>query len=142
MLIPKINLLKNQKGLAALLVVIIIAASVLVMAYSISTLGLGESELGFVSQKGDEALAVAESCGEEVLRRLRLDNEYKVNSGDFQLPISANYCIINITKNLNQRTILISGVADNFYRKIELIVNISGANNDIINLASWQEKEN
>lgn len=141
-LIPKINFIRDQRGLAAMLVVIVIAASVLLMAYNISALGLSESGMGFSSQKGDHALSLAESCGEEVLRRLRLDNDYKANAGDFQLPIGANYCIINITKTLNQRTILVSGVADNFYRKIEIIVNISGTNNDVINLASWQEKEN
>lgn len=140
MLISKISPVKDQRGVAALLIVLVIAAAVLIMSYNISMLGIGESELGFVSQKGDEALSIAESCSDEVLRRLRINNDYGVGLGDFQLPVGSNYCIINIVKNASQRVISITGKADNYHRKLVITAEISGTNNDIVSLTNYQEQ--
>ncbi|MDO8260563.1 MAG: hypothetical protein Q7T50_03660 [Candidatus Magasanikbacteria bacterium] len=132
----------NQDGLAALMVVVVIAASVLIMAYNASLLGLGESEMGFSSQKGGEALATAEACSEEVLRRIRIDSEYGVGAGNINLLISGNSCIINVNKSLNTRSILIVGTADQFNKKIQINISLTGVNNDEITVNSWEEKNN
>ena len=132
----------NQDGLAALMVVIIVSAATLIMAYNTSLLGLGESEMGFASQKGGEALAVAEACSEEVLRRIKIDSEYGVGVSDIELLIGDNSCIININKNLNNRTIAILGTAGKFKQKIEIGITLSGPENEKITLNYWQEKNN
>lgn len=134
------NIINNQKGVAALLVVIILTASTLIMAYNASLFGLGEIELGFTSQKGGEALALSEACMEESLRRIKIDSEYGVEAGDIDLIIGANSCIINISKNLNDRTVLTTGTVDRFNKKIEVGLTLSGANSDIITINNWQEK--
>ena len=134
------NIIENQKGIAALLVVVILTASTLIMAYNASLFGLGEIELGFTSQKGGEALALAEACMEESMRRIKIDSEYGVGAGDINLLIGANSCIINISKNLNDRTVVTTGTVDRFNKKIETIISLSGASNDIITINSWEEK--
>lgn len=131
---------KNQNGFAMLMVVVIIAASMLIMAYNASLFGMGESDLGFTNQKGGEALAVAEACNDEVLRRIRIDNNYGVGAGNINLSIGTNSCIINVSANSFSRTILITGTAGQFNKKIQTDITISGVNSDIITVNRWQER--
>jgi len=130
----------NQNGFAMLMVVVIIAASMLIMAYNASLFGMGESDLGFTNQKGGEALAVAEACNDEVLRRIRIDNNYGVGAGNINLSIGSNSCIINISANSSNRTIVITGTAGQFNKKIQTDITISGTNSDIITVNRWQER--
>jgi len=134
------NIIENQKGIAALLIVIILTASTLIMAYNASLFGLGEIELGFTSQKGGEALALAEACMEESMRRIKIDSEFGVGAGDINLLFGTNSCIINISKNLNDRTIITSGKVGRFNKKIQTIITLSGVNSDIITINAWEEK--
>lgn len=135
------RLIKNKKGIAALLVVLIITTSALIMAYNASWLGLGEIDLSYTSQKGGSALALAEACTEEALRRIKKDSSFGVGEGDITLPIGANSCIINISQNLNERIIITTGLVDDFEKKLETSVNLLGGDNKIA-LNYWREISN
>lgn len=127
--------LSDQQGVAALLTVIIIAAATITMAFTASLLGLGELELGYISQKSSETLSVADSCAEDTLRRLRLDLNY---SGGM-LNVGDGSCIINITPDGDNRTIIVESVIEKYYKKIQVEATLSGSNTAI---NSWQELDN
>ena len=126
------NIYKDNRGVAALLTIIIVSAAVLIMAFSASILGMGELDMGWTSQKGGEAFAIADGCVEEALWQLRLDSGY---TGD-TLIIGENSCIIGVTSNGNSRTITVSGIVENYNKKIEVGITLNG---NIITLNSWQE---
>ncbi len=133
----KIN--KNQKGVAAILTIVIVAAAVLIMAYSASLLGLGELDLGYTSQRGSEAFSVADGCIEETLRRIRLDTMYGIEAGDIILSVSNGSCIINIEDlGSNQRRITAIGTSGNYNKKLETEISLFG---NTININSWTEKD-
>ncbi|HMB26384.1 MAG TPA: hypothetical protein VKP03_03125 [Patescibacteria group bacterium] len=126
---------KNKKGVAALLTIVIIAAAVLVMAYTASILGLGELEMGYTMQKAGGAFSLADACMEEALIKLRFDSSY---SGE-NLNIDDGSCIIGVTGSGSDRTVISESSIDNYYKKIQAQITISG--DDII-IDSWQEVEN
>ncbi len=127
----------NQRGIAALLVVIVVGAAALIMAYTASVVGLGELELSYTSQKGKEALAAANACVEEALRQISLDNNYQVDG--YLLAVGDGSCIMSVSVNGNNRLITVLGTVDQYNKKIEAQVTLSGS--DII-IDSWQEVSN
>ncbi|MCK5591230.1 MAG: hypothetical protein KAI72_04670 [Candidatus Pacebacteria bacterium] len=132
--LPK-NLQKDQKGIAAILTVIIISAATLIMAFNSSLLGLGELELGYTSQKSGEAMAVADSCVEESLRRLRLDSSY---AGGV-LNVNSDSCVINIVVAGANRTIVAESTVGEYHKKIQVEATLSGRD---VTVNSWQELDN
>jgi len=132
--------LNHKSAVAALLTIIIVSAAALIMAYSASILGLGELDLGYTSQKGTEALSVADGCTEEVLRRIRLNTDYGVGLGDISLTVSNGSCIIQVSDlGGNQRRISVVGTINNeYYKKIQVDLTLT---NNVINIDSWEEKQ-
>ena len=126
------NIYNNQSGVAALLVVIIISAAVLVMAYSASVLGLGELEMGYTSQKGGEVFILTDGCAEEALYRLRLDSNYSGGA----LNLSQGSCIIDIVALGDDRIITVTGTVDDYNKKIEVGITLAG---NVVTINSWQE---
>ena len=136
----KIKIINKQNGGSMLLVVIIIAISTLIMAYSSSILGLGELDLGYTSQKGAEAFSIADGCIEEALRRIKLDTNYGIGAGTINLSVNNGSCTIDITDlGGNQRKIIASGMVDNYIKRIETELILNG---NIITVTSWAEKYN
>jgi hypothetical protein len=127
--------LKSQRGVAALLTIVIISAAVLVMSLSASKLGLGELELGYTSQKGTEALSAAEGCMDEALRQMRLNTSY---SGD-TLNLSNGSCTITVVTSGSDRTITVTGTVGDYNKKIQSNITLSG---NVITLNSWIEVSN
>jgi len=128
----KSNLFCDNRGVAALLTIVIISAAVLIMALSSAILGLGELDMGWTSQKGGETFALVDGCLEEVLRQLQLDNNY--NGGT--LSFVGNSCIISVVSNGNNRIINVSGTVSDYTKKIEANIDIDGI---LITLNSWKE---
>jgi len=120
----------KERGVAALLTIVIVAAATLIMAYTASLLGLGELDLGYTSQKGAEAMSVADGCMEEALRRIRLDTGYSGGS----LSLGGGSCIIERSGN----TITVTGTVDEYNKKIEAEISLNG---NVITINSWEEKD-
>lgn len=125
----------NRKGAAVLLTVIIISVSVLIMAFTASLLGLGELDMSYTSQKAGQTLAVADTCIEDSLRRLRLNSSYSGGT----LNLDDGSCIISIVTDGSQRTItVVANIDDTYYKKIEAVVTLAGSDTVI---TSWEEKD-
>lgn len=131
--------LTAERGFAALFTIVVVSAAVLIMAYSASLLGLGELDLGYTSQKGNEAFAIADGCMEEALRRLRLNSSY---AGETLTTINGS-CIISIETSGSDRTITVTAsTTDAHYKKIEANVTLSSDTLPVITVNSWSEESN
>ena len=73
---------KKERGVAALVVIVLVGAAALLFVQGSALLGLGELDLGYTSQKGSEAFSVADGCMEEALQRMRLSTSYTGGSLD------------------------------------------------------------
>mgnify|MGYP007123701188 CR=1 FL=1 len=123
----------KQKGVAALLTIIIVGASALIMAFSASILGLGELDMGYISQQGAETLAIADGCMEESLERLRNDASYAGGS----LSLGDGSCIITVsTSGNNSTTTVTANIDSKYFKKIRTTADI---NNGIVSIDSWEE---
>jgi hypothetical protein len=124
-----------NRGVAALLTIVIVSAAALIMAFSSSILGLGELDSGFSNSRGEEALSIADGCMDEAMRRLRLDTSY---SGA-NLSQSNGACIISVVPSGSERTITVTAsTTDSYYKKIEVNLTLAG---NVITLNTWEEKD-
>ncbi len=128
------NLKFDNRGVAALLTVVIVSAAVLVIAFSASILGMVEMDMGYTAQKGQESFSFATGCGEEALRQLQLNASWSGGT----LSFADGSCIIEVVANGNNRTITVLSGVNNFNKKLQILVTV---NNGIVTLNSWQEIE-
>jgi hypothetical protein len=85
----------SQKGVAALMTVVVIGAVALIMAFSATFLGLSEIDQAFVLHNRGTALAAAEGCMEDTL--LRMDND--ITYDGLSPPIYTDTtCFVSITQ--------------------------------------------
>ena len=124
----------NEKGVTALLTITIIGAVTLIIALNSSLLGLGELHLGHTASKASIASIITDSCLEEVLYQIKLDSNYNGSS----LVFNEGSCIINIIPSGNDRTITVTGTVENYNKKIEVTLTLSG---EQIIINSWEEKD-
>ncbi|HBU07347.1 MAG TPA: hypothetical protein DEB09_04670 [Candidatus Magasanikbacteria bacterium] len=130
-----INYKLDNRGMVALLTVIIVSATALLMAFSASMLGLGEMDMGYTSQKGQESLSFVNGCAEESLRQLQLNANWPGGT----LNLMGGSCIISVFSNGNNRVLTVSGTIDNFTKKLQILASV---NNGMVSTTSWQEQEN
>lgn len=130
----KYSIFKNEKGMSALLVVVIVGGAALLMALGAARLGLGEMEMGYISQKGGEALYLADGCAEEAMERLRVDASY---TGGV-LNLDAGSCIISVAVNGAERVITVSALIGEFNKKIQIDAALNG---EVITIDAWKEIE-
>jgi len=127
------NVIKKQQGAATLLLVIVLTASALIVASSVLFLGLGELDMGYTYQCGEEAFALADGCIEETLRRLKLESGYLGGS----LDLGKGSCIIGVSGDAINKTINATSTVENCNKKIESTISISSGAT-IVN--TWREK--
>jgi hypothetical protein len=126
--------LEAERGVAALVVIVVVGAAALVLVQGAALLGLGELDSAYTSQKGSEAFSIADGCMEEAFERMRLSTSYAGGS----LNVSNGSCTITLSGS-NPYTITVLGTTGNFNKKIEAVISIT---NKIITINSWQELSN
>ena len=132
----KNKIIQDKRGVAALLTIVIVGAASLIMAYSASILGLGELDMGYTEKKGEDAFNIADGCMEEALRHLRLNQSYTGET----LSLGSGSCIIGISSSGSDRTIIVTSTLSSYHKVLESNLTLSGSNNDIIAINSWEEK--
>ena len=125
---------QKERGVAALVVIVLVAAAALIFVQGAALLGLGELDLGYTSQKGSEAFSVADGCMEEALQRMRLNAGY---TGGL-LNVSNGSCTITVTGS-NPYTLMVLGTTGNYNKRIEAAITLSG---NVITINSWEELSN
>lgn len=129
------NLKLDNRGMAVLLIVIIISVSALIIALSASMLGIGEMDMGYTAQKGQQARALADGCVEEALRQLQMN----VNWTGSTLDLLEGSCIMDVAINGSNHILNVAAVTGNFTKKMQIVATV---NNGVVKVSSWQEQEN
>ncbi len=128
----KNNLQKKNKGVAALLTIVIIGAASLIMAIGASRLGLGELETGLNEIRGAQVLVLADGCLEEALYKLKKNNSY----AGATLSLGGGSCIISISGGGSTRTILSTATLGSYTKRVEMTVTLGGT---VISIDTWGE---
>ncbi len=128
----KVKYKKRQRGAAMLLVVIILTAAALIVASSVLFSGLGELNMGYTYQCGEESFAVTDGCIEETLHRLKLDPGYSSGS----LVLGNGSCIIGVTTGATSTNIYATSTVGNCNKRIQANITIGNGSTTI---NSWQE---
>src|SRR6056297_10402 len=122
----------SRRGATALVVVLIIGAASLIMAYGATLLGLGELNMSYTARQGGGAMAGAESCLEEALIRLKRSPTYSGGN----LEIGEYSCIINISGSGDPYMVSVESSYGDYTKKIEAEAVFD---NGIPYLDSWRE---
>ena len=126
------KLFSDQRGITALVTIVVVGAAALLMAYGASWAGIVDLDTSYLAQKGESVAAFADGCLDEALQRLR----YNINYTGGSLSINENSCIINVVSAGSNRTINISASSGNYYQALQASVTLSG---NVITLNSWDE---
>jgi len=132
---------KFHSGFALLATLVIISAAALIVAYSAIMLGLGELDLGYTSQKGAEALSIAEGCMEEALRRLRINPSL---TGTLTPTVFNGSCSVSITAGspivVTSTGCTAASCASAYSKKIRVELTINTTNQiNAITIGKWEE---
>ncbi|MFH1292156.1 MAG: hypothetical protein ABIH87_03080 [bacterium] len=128
----QLSLKLNDQGVVALFTVVVVSVAVLLMAYGVWFLSLGELEMGNISQQADQSFYYADGCLEEALHQIRLDSAYAggiLNTSTFS-------CIIDVEGAGSSRVIIVSSTAGDFSKRIRAQVSLS---NRQLNIDGWEE---
>ena len=128
-----INFYKNKNGVAMLLVVIILTAAALIVASSVLFQGLGELDMGYTYQCGEESFAAVDGCVEDALQRLKIDSGYTGGT----LALGNGNCIIGVSGILPNKVIMATSTVGSCVKRLQTNVTI---NSGSITINSWLEK--
>jgi len=121
----------NQKGISAILLVVIIGVMALIFINTTAIMSVDELSSAVLSSKYSLTQSLSLSCAEEALRRIGIDNELEMNN--YVLNFKKGSCIINSSISGDVSTISIVANLGDYYNNLD----ISGEfNNGIFNVLS------
>ncbi len=127
---------KYKKGFVALVAIVVVAAAAFLMAYSASTLGIGELDLGYTAQKGKEAQTLADGCVAEALQRIKLDTNYQ----EGEIFTNNGSCTIEVSGAGASRSVEVEAVVEGkFHRHVSVELVLSAAEYPQITVTNWSE---
>lgn len=125
------DFIKNQKGLIALITVLIVLAVTLVIGIGLGLRSVTEMKIGLQRSQSSQAYYLANLCSEHALMKLKENPGYtgneiiNIEGGECQiLPIEGNWII------------KVSAIFSNQIKKAKIVVNQI---NPQMVIASWQE---
>lgn len=124
-----------NRGVALLMVVIVVSAAALVMVLGSLLLGIGAADSAFINGKAGEVLAFTEGCMDNALERLRIDDAY---AGETLVRAGAS-CVITISGSGTARSIVVAGTIDSYNKKIKVEATLTPAVRGV-GVLSWQER--
>lgn len=134
---PSRQVIANKFGVSLLLIVVLIGSASLLTAVSVANLSFNEMDNSFTSNRGAEVLSVAESCSEEIFKRVKKNINYGIGGGEITIPLSFGSCIINISDlGSGNRVLILVGIYGEYSQKLIVNFNINGKN---IVITSWRE---
>ena len=125
---------KNQKGLAAILAVVILCAVSLIMSRNALVIGLSGLDIAHNYAQGQSGLNFTEGCVEETIRQFQLNENYSAADESFSL--GDFYCIINTSSSSGYKIITVNGNSGDYYKSIEAEILL---NEGSVSINSWQE---
>jgi hypothetical protein len=132
---------KNKSGMIALMMVVIIGAAALVMAYAASFLSIGSLTTSYDAHNGAGVYSMADGCVETGLEHFRF------NPGTYTgetLNFSAGSCIISVSGSGATRTITATASSGSYNTILDVVISYSTGTygETIVTVNSWTEREN
>jgi len=127
--------MKNQTGFIAFTSLIVIAAVALAISTSVALMGIDSAKGSLSLSKSQETSAIAKSCLEEALVRLRDDTNYSGGN----LSVGNGSCTVTVSGTGADRTITSVGTIagpPTYIKTIQVVIKKAGGS---INVLSWQE---
>lgn len=121
---------KQPAGFIALVALLVLAAAGLAIGISISLVGLNELQASLADSQAVEAKALAQTCVEDGLERLRAN--FTPYSGS--LSVGSGSCIIEIVVTGSAAVIHATGTVDVYNQKITVDVDTN------LLVTNWQEE--
>jgi hypothetical protein len=131
-----VHTLSNERGLIALISVLIITAIAIGVSTSSALSGVSASQMILKRVKSDEALALATSCAEEALLRLKNNFTYTLAMRESISFGSDGSCDIVSVSGITEKEIRTEAVRGLQLRRVKIFVSRPGAN---LVIDSWQE---
>ena len=128
----------SQRGVTAIVSIIMISAIGLSIGGVISYLGVNELLYGFGYDESGRALRFAETCAEEAHYRLKKDDTY--TGGTVTLATAS--CTIGIAGGGSTRTITAAATYEEYTQTITSVINLEAnlaGDSDGIDVTSWTE---
>lgn len=125
----------RERGLIALITVLIISSVVLLTALSTNLLGISEAQMGLKKQKTSQAFYLATACAEDALLRLQNNFTYTLTIPETVVLNGGSCDIISVTGTI-QKEVRTEATVDNKTRRIKILVS-SPAGHLVIDF--WQE---
>lgn len=125
-----LKLLKNQKGGALLVMMLIISAIVLIIAITVNLKSVNDLKTGARFLYKAKADNLTKSCIEDIILGYKRDPNYSVTT----ITLPEGSCSVTINNNGNFRTIAVSSAVNNYYSNIEIIVDLS---QNPVMITSW-----
>lgn len=123
----------NQAGVAPMVTIIVISAATLAIALNLAYLGNTGLETSIAIKDARLAKSLAQSCAEEVLLNIALDDDYTADSS--LLSIGAQSCTISITPVDMSREIMVETNGD-YQQKIIIKAIVATSS---ISINDWKE---
>lgn len=125
---------KNTKaGLSLLVVIVTIGAASLIIAVGMAMRGIGESDIGFSYDQGNEAFYFSDGCIDEALQQLRIASSTYTAS---TLSFASHSCMISVVGTGNNRIVYVTSTVGDFQSEITAQVQFV---NGMPTIISWSE---
>jgi len=124
----------EEKGFITLVTVLIVGVVGVSIASSLILLGVDASRTSFAEERSARARALANTCAEDALERVRISPSYTGTATNIFPDGSCAYTIAS--QGGENRTIAASGTIDTIIRKSKISIDRI---NPTIRITSWQE---
>lgn len=121
----------GRQGYIAITSILIILAVVLIIGTSVSLLSVNDIQSSLSSEKGEQALSLAEACAEDALLRLNNNNAIPAS---FTIP-EGTCTITGITNIGNNWTFTANAVILNYSKSVQ----VSAVRTTTVQVTSWIE---
>ncbi|MBL7057967.1 hypothetical protein ISS03_01400 [Patescibacteria group bacterium] len=138
------SLVNCQRGAAMAIYTIIVMSAALIMASVSAEAGFFDITMTYRDQKATEALYIVEGCVEDTLRRIDVNSDYGIGSGEIELSVLSGSCIIEVRdEGGGERLITAEGTAYDegnyeFHKLIYVVVLIDQNTKELI-MTGWTE---
>ena len=124
--------ISQQSGYAAIATVLVIGATITVIVISTSLLSISEAQQSLAEKKAKESLYLAESCVQEALLQIYLDETY--NGGIVTL--QTGECTVTTAKNNSLWQVQAEASVLGYSKKIQVEIDRSPP---AISIVSWKQ---
>lgn len=123
--------MKNQ-GFVAITTVLVLLVVVVAVATTAALLSIGEAQSSLALYKGEDKLHLVEGCGEDLLSRIRTDQNFSQNT----ITLPEGSCSIEYTSSDPNWDVTVSSVDPDYKRQVRLVFTRAASG---LSLTSWQE---